>query len=93
MGKRLARLRKDNDLTLLQVSCELGVPTSTYRDWEYGTLITGEPYVKLASIFKVTLEFLMTGQTNNEIQEKNLNHVKNICLSMQELIENWNTKN
>lgn len=34
----------------------IGVPETTYREWEYGRAITGEPYPKIAEAFEITLE-------------------------------------
>jgi transcriptional regulator with XRE-family HTH domain len=39
----------------------IGVPASTYREWEYGRAIRGEPYVKMAEVLKVSLYELITG--------------------------------
>jgi hypothetical protein len=30
-----------------------------YRDWEYGRAVTGEPYVKIAKAFGVSLNWLL----------------------------------
>lgn len=36
----------------------IGVPESTYRDWEYGREIRGEPYLQIAKAFGITLDEL-----------------------------------
>ncbi len=37
----------------------INVPETTYREWEYGRAIRGEPYVKLAKALGVSLEDLL----------------------------------
>jgi len=59
---QLRKLRIENGLTIREVAFAIQVPISTYRDWEYGKAIQGEPYVKLAKVFNVSLEKLMLGE-------------------------------
>lgn len=59
---RLRKLRNKSHFSQKDVAEKLGLSPSTYRDWEYGRKIVGEPYVKLAEIFSVSLTELMTGQ-------------------------------
>jgi putative transcriptional regulator len=61
LSKRLRNFRKDKGLTMKQVADRLGIASSTYRDWEYGRAILGEPYLQLAQIFEVSLKELMVG--------------------------------
>lgn len=63
MGERLRKLRTQKGLTQKQVSEFIGIPASTYRDWEYGKQIKGEPYEKLAVVLDVTISQLITGRT------------------------------
>ncbi|MDR3608445.1 MAG: helix-turn-helix transcriptional regulator [Oligoflexia bacterium] len=62
IGNRLRKLRTENRFTLSQVARQVGVPVSTYRDWEYGKAIQGEPYAKLAQAFGVSIEELLGGE-------------------------------
>ena len=59
---RLKRLREEKELTIREMSALLGMPESTYRQWEHGAAIKGEPYVKLAEILEVSLMELLTGE-------------------------------
>ena len=59
LGSHLKQLRARKKLTLREVAELLDIPVSTYRDWEYGKAIQGEPYVKLAKIFGVSLSELL----------------------------------
>lgn len=45
-GTRLKRLRSQAGLTAEQVAKKLKFATSTYREWEYGRAIQGEPYIE-----------------------------------------------
>jgi transcriptional regulator with XRE-family HTH domain len=97
ISKRLQALRQKHGLTLGEVGRAINVPTSTYRDWEYGSEIKGEPYQKLAKLFGVSLTFLITGHNNKETKilneiigdmEKDLQKLK---LAVQELELSENT--
>jgi len=59
---RLTRLRKEQGLTMKALALKIGVPESTYRDWEYGGSIQGQPYVKLSEVLDVGLYELLTGK-------------------------------
>jgi len=60
-GTRLKRLREERSLNVKEMAAQIGVATSTYRDWEYGRDIKGEPYVKIAEILGVSVYELLTG--------------------------------
>lgn len=60
-AQRLRRLRKQKGLTLKEVATEIGVPYTTYRDWEYGKAVQGEPYLKICDALSVGLTELFTG--------------------------------
>lgn len=62
LGKRLRKLREKKGFSIAEISKNISVSPSTYRDWEYGREIKGEPYVKIADYFNVSLNFLLTGQ-------------------------------
>lgn len=59
-GERLKKLRLKADLSQKQVAERAGISASTYRDWEYGKKIKGEPYVNLASALNVSISELFT---------------------------------
>ena len=58
---RLTRLRKKSGLSMKKVAEALEIPESTYREWEYGRAIQGEPYVKLGKVFGVSIYELLGG--------------------------------
>jgi transcriptional regulator with XRE-family HTH domain len=65
IGKRLKELRKKCRKTAKQVALEVGVSDSTYRDWEYGRRILGEPYGKLAKSLDTSLIYLILGESSD----------------------------
>ena len=41
---------------------KIGVSRSTYRDWEYGAKIQGQPYIKMSQALGVTVYELLSGE-------------------------------
>ena len=62
MGNHLKKLRLRAGVSVSEVAKRIGVAASTYREWEYGRSIKGEPYVELARVLGVTLTELMIGE-------------------------------
>ena len=71
------------------MATQLGVSQSTYRDWEYGRKIKGEPYPQMAQILGVSLNELFNIQepeanlqiaTIREVAKK-LREIQLICES------------
>lgn len=62
LGKRLMRLRTNKNLSQAELARLIGVSSSTYREWELGRDIQGEPYMKLSEILEVSLTELLTGK-------------------------------
>ena len=77
-SKRLIEYRRIRKLTVKQVAENLGIPATTYRDWEYGNAITGEPYLKLANLFQISLYELLTGERLQKNQ---------VAVEMKEIID------
>ena len=46
-----------------EVAKRIRVPETTYREWEYGRAMQGQPYVAIARALGVSLHELMTGET------------------------------
>lgn len=60
--QRLKRLRNENKLTVKEMSARIGVPESSYREWEYGRAITGgEHYIQIAKVLGLSVYELLTG--------------------------------
>ncbi len=75
---RLKKLRLAKGWSMKTAAEQIGVPVSTYRDWEYGNSIRGEPYKRIAQIFGVSLEELFGDVVRSEKAEilKALQEVK-----------------
>lgn len=59
---RLRRLRTDRGLSMRALAEKVHVPETTYREWEKGRAIQGQPYSALAQALNVSLQELMTGE-------------------------------
>ncbi|MBC7711938.1 MAG: helix-turn-helix transcriptional regulator [Rhizobacter sp.] len=59
ISKRLKKFRELRNLSVKEVAKLIGVPESTYREWEYGRAIRGEPYLKLTKALGITLNDLL----------------------------------
>lgn len=53
IGKRLKTFRILKGLSIQEVATRIGVAASTYREWENGRAITGNPYAKISSALGV----------------------------------------
>lgn len=60
ISDRLRELRRNKKLSLARVAQAIEVPVSTYRDWEYGKAIRGEPYERLAELFEISIHELLS---------------------------------
>lgn len=70
-GNRLKDLRESKRWTKVYVADQLNLPTSTYANYEYGTR---EPNLelssKIAALFGVSTDYLLTGKKNAPIDLK-----------------------
>lgn len=55
MGERLRRLRTEKGIKIEDFARQLNIPTTTYRDWEKGRAIQGQPYIEIAKALGVSL--------------------------------------
>jgi transcriptional regulator with XRE-family HTH domain len=60
--QRLKKFREARGMTMKAFAQALEVPVSTYRGWEYGGAIQGQPYIKMARILEVGLYELLSGE-------------------------------
>ncbi|HEX7675861.1 MAG TPA: helix-turn-helix transcriptional regulator [Bdellovibrio sp.] len=65
---RLRRLRLQQNLTINNIAEKTGISASTYKAWENGRQIQGEPYPALARVYQVSLQELITGEKANCFQ-------------------------
>lgn len=55
ISQKIRKYRLERKMTLKATAQLLGVPLSTYRDWEYGRKIPAEVLPKLAEAFNLPL--------------------------------------
>ena len=55
MAERLKRLRMAKGFKVEEFAQKLNVPVTTYRDWEKGRSIQGQPYIEIAKVLEVPL--------------------------------------
>lgn len=72
-SKRLELYRRRLGLSMKDIAKRVGVPESTYRDWEYGSEMRGEKYYeRLARALEVSIEELLTGEQRTKKIEKGI---------------------
>ncbi len=65
LSKRLKFYRERQGFSIREVAAIVKVSPSTYRGWEFGAEIKGEPYLQLALIYNVSLNQLLAGKTSD----------------------------
>lgn len=83
ISEKMKERRVQLNLKVKDVAYQIGVAESTYRDWENGRKIQGEPYQLIADALEMNILELMEIQTSSFrllMQEvENLEkHIKNI---------------
>ena len=87
-NKRLKKLREEKGISPKSMAEQLEVSVSTYRDWEYGRKITGEPYVKISEVLNVGLGELFGKSVSNYSDFKlALQKVRNSLNQLEETCE------
>ena len=62
-AQRITARRVQQGLTQREVAEKIGVPLSTYKEWEYGRRVQGEKiYVALSEVLDMNLKTLLTGE-------------------------------
>lgn len=91
IGKLMKKQRLKLDIKVKDIAKEIGVAESSYREWENGRKIQGEPYLKIAEILQIPVaQLLGTAETQitpilaciDELE----NHVKNIRKNIMKII-------
>ena len=60
LGKRIKKLREDNNKTVKEVALNVGVSESTYYNWERGVKVpTIDSLINLAEIYSVSFDELL----------------------------------
>ena len=59
-GKRLKELRKDNNLSMKQLSLKVGIADSCISRWENGqTIVNADQLIIFAKFFDVSVDYLV----------------------------------
>lgn len=82
LSKNLRKLRTSKGMTIKKCADFIGVSSSTYRDWEYGRSINGEPYQRIAELFDVGLAQLF-GKEESEL----LSRINDLQKRLQQSLE------
>lgn len=87
IGQRMKAIRLNAGLSVTEVAQTAEIPVTTYREWENGRQIKGEPYAKIAEALNVTLYELLIGEKPNssEILRK-IAEIEEICLHMKKTL-------
>ena len=83
--KNLKMLRERKGNSVAEMAKNLGISVSTYREWEYGRKILGEPYLEIAIILDVGLNELFENQNNEYLEVREA--IKAVKKSLKELEE------
>lgn len=81
LGKRLRRLRRDRGLSISDIAKIISVSESTYREWEYGRAIRGEPYGKLAAALNMSISELLFGEKQGE------KNIESLLLQIEQTVQ------
>lgn len=84
INQRLQNIREKQKKSVSEMAQLIGVPASTYREWEYGRSIRGEYYFIISQVLNISLLELITGNKPDKYKlileieeiEKRLNIVK-----------------
>lgn len=60
--QRLKRLRQEKELTATEMAKLIGVPQSTYLDWESGRGMKLPPFQKIGQVLAISVTELMIGE-------------------------------
>ena len=88
ISQRIKRFRTEQGLSVREVALRAKVPVSTYREWEGGRQIKGEPYENIARALNVTLYELLTGEKPKitELLEK-IQVIEHHCALLKKALE------
>lgn len=88
--QRLKKFREEKGLSPKDMARELEVSLSTYRDWEYGRKILGEPYMMIAQTLGIGLNELFGNEDKHYKEIKNaINKVKITLKELEDACESF----
>lgn len=84
-NEQLKKIRAKLKISQREAARRIGVSDSTYRAWEYGNAIQGEPYPQIAKAFGISLDELF-GVAKEESVEEQLERIVTIIQSIRSKI-------
>ena len=84
--------REEQNLKVKEVAQAIGVAESTYREWENGRKIQGEPYLKISQVLHISIGDLLGVSKREVLQELFLHietlekHVKNLRQNVSQIL-------
>ena len=82
-GKRLTMFRKRKGYSVKETAKMANVNEVTYRQWEYGAEIRGEPYPDLARVYGITLEELFGVDVRESSIEEDIDKIMSTLHSLK----------
>lgn len=76
--------RESKNLKVKDIASHVGVAESTYRDWENGRSIQGEPYFAIAEALQITLGELL-GINQKEVTQNFLREIEKLQASVNSI--------
>lgn len=89
IGEKIKARREDLNLKVKDIAQEIGVAESTYRDWENGRQIQGEPYTKISAALDISLGELF-GLSESKNSEKIKEEIEIIESSVKKIKKHVN---
>ena len=87
-GRKLRSFREKSGKSVKEVAAEVGVSVSTYREWENGRKIQGEPYEQIARSLGVSLQVLLSKrQKKSPIESLTLSSLNFDLLELRDLLQ------
>lgn len=88
IGQRMKQYRINAGLSIAEVAMAAEVPVSTYREWENGRQIQGEPYAKISQALNVTLYELLTGENPKSLDVLHkVNEIERLCQDLRKNLQ------
>lgn len=83
ISERLKFYRTRKKISLAEAARRIGVAESTYRDWEKGRLIQGEPYSAICKAFGISLQQIFYCQDEQSSTPQLIEEAINILQKIQ----------
>lgn len=87
IGQKMKSRREQLNLKVKHVAKEIGVSESTYRDWENGRKIQGEPYILISKALKMNVVDLLSIESDSFLDvQTQLNFIEECVNNIRERV-------